>query len=132
MTTNNGNAPIHTIRDGSVSAKIWRNEVEAQPLPFYSVTFQRNYTDKATQQVRETHSFNNTDILKVQTLAPQAYRAVSKLRERDRSELQQDQNPNPQQEQPQQQGLSQQRDAVMKAAPQPQQQAPAPQREPEM
>ena len=53
MTTNNGNAPIHTIRDGAVSAKIWRNEVEAQPLPFYSVTFQRTYTDKATQQVRE-------------------------------------------------------------------------------
>ncbi|WP_321337325.1 hypothetical protein [uncultured Cohaesibacter sp.] len=130
MTINKGNAPIDTIRDGAVSAKIWRNEVESQPLPFYSVTFQRTYTDQATQQVRETHSFNRNEILKVQQLVPRAYEAVNKLRKRDRSELQQDQNPNPQQEQ--QQGLSQQRDAVMKAAPQPQQQAPAPQREPEM
>lgn len=145
----NGNAPIKTIRDGSVSAKIWRNEVEGQPLPFYSVVFQKTYTDQATQQVRETHSFNNTDILKVQALAPQAYQEVTQLRAHDRAQLEQDRNPQqaqqqtmaqpqPQQQvqyqQPQQQGgLSQQRDAVMNATPQNQQQrAPAPQREPEM
>ena len=139
----NGNAPIKRIAYGSVSAKVWRNEVEGQPLPFYSVTFQRTYTDKNTQEVRETHSFSDTDILKVQALVPRAYEHVTQLREHDRALLEQDRNLQqaPQQaqvqsqpqQQPQQQGLSQQRDAVMNAAPQPQQQqAPAPQREPEM
>ena len=139
MATQENKGPVHTIRDGAVSAKIWRNEVESQPMPFYSVTFQRTYTDEATQKVRETHSFSNTDILKVQQLAPQAYHAVSQFRTQDRAELQQDQAPRSYPEQGQgqgqpgqQNGLSQQRDAAMNAAPQSNGQSPQHQREPEI
>lgn len=131
MSQQENNGPVEVIRDGAISAKIWRNEVEAQPLPFYSVTFQRTYTDQATQEVRETHSFNGTDLLKVQQLAPEAYRTVSQLRARDRAELQQEQSP--QQDQAQMQySLSQQRDAAMNAVPRNQQHGPAPEREPEI
>lgn len=138
MSNQKNSSPIKVIRDGAVSAKIWRNEVESQPLPYYSVTFARTYTDQATQQVRETHSFNNTDILKVQQLAPQAYQEVTQLRNHDRAQLQQDQNPQQAQEQaqsqPQQTGLQQQRDAAMNATPQnqqEQQQSPERQWQPE-
>ncbi|WP_298983754.1 hypothetical protein [uncultured Roseibium sp.] len=138
MSETQNNAPVAVHRDGAISVKIWRNEMETQPLPFYSVTFQRTYTDNATNKPRETHSFNGTDILKVQQLASEAYRTVAHMRAQDRVHLQQDQNQQHALDvgQPQQQnGLSQQRDAVMNAVPQNQQQiqpqGPAPELEPE-
>lgn len=132
MTNQNANPPVATLRDGAISAKVWRNFAEGQALPFYSVTFQRTYTDPATEQPRETHSFGSTDILKVQQLASEAYRTVSHLRTQDRAELRHDQDPGFQPEEtyfePQatpQPGLELQRDAAMNAAPQQPSRGPA-------
>lgn len=127
--------PVATLRDGAVSAKVWRNYTR-EGEPFYSVTIQRTYTDAVTGQARETHSFQGTDILKVQQLAGEAYQAANRLREQDRAQAKEpsrdlgtllfDREQNGQsfevaQEHPEvqtpQQGLARQREAAMANAP---------------
>lgn len=99
--------PVETHRDGAVSAKIWRNHSN-EGEAFYSVTFQRTFTDPATQQPREAHSFQGTDILKVQQLASEAYQTVGRLREQDRIPSYEREQAEP--------NLAQQRDAAMQEA----------------
>ncbi|MBL4787391.1 MAG: hypothetical protein JKY49_18450 [Cohaesibacteraceae bacterium] len=115
MTTNTNNPPIETLRDGAVSAKIWRN-ITKKGNPAYSVTFQRTYTDPATKQISESRSFRGTDILKVPQLASEAYRSIGKMRQMDR-DLASQHDKSPTQDTDQcQLGLSQQRDAAMETA----------------
>lgn len=85
MTKEKKNPPIDTFRDGAVSAKVWRN-TSTDGDAFYSVTFQRVYTDAATGKVREASSFQGTDLLKVQRLASEAYRYVGRARAHDREQ----------------------------------------------
>lgn len=119
------NPPIETHRDGAVSAKVWRN-ITRDGNPSYSVTFQRTYTNPATNQIAESRSFGSTDILKVSQLASEAYRTIGQMRAMDKADR--SQNQAPQQEVAQapqpvqqpasapQQGLAQQRDAAMTEA----------------
>lgn len=124
MADTTNNPPIETHRDGAVSAKIWRN-ITKDGNPSYSVTFQRTYTDPATQRAAESRSFWSTDILKVQQLAEKSYQTIGKMREMDKSvrtqSAQQEMYPSEQQpaQKPTdvpQQGLVQQRDAAMENA----------------
>ncbi|MCI4663148.1 MAG: hypothetical protein MRY74_00360 [Neomegalonema sp.] len=85
MTENTNNPPVETHRDGAVSAKIWRNHTNEGDA-FYSVTFQRTYTDPQTEKPRESSSFQGTDLLKIQQLAGEAYKSVSHHRALDREE----------------------------------------------
>lgn len=127
MSEQSNNPLVETHRDGAVSAKVWRN-VSQEGKPFYSVTFQRTYTDPATNNVAESRTFQGTDILKVPQLAGDAYRTIGKMRELDRADRAQTKAP---QQQPvqqavaqPQQGLAQQRDAAMEHAEPNQNQAP--------
>lgn len=125
MSEQSNNPLVETHRDGAVSAKVWRN-ISQEGKPFYSVTFQRTYTDPATNKVAESRTFQGTDILKVPQLAGDAYRTIGKMRELDRADRAQTQAPQqnvePQQQPEKQavaqpeQGLAQQRDAVMENA----------------
>ncbi len=131
MSDKTNNPPIETHRDGSLSAKVWRNFTK-DGKPMYSVTLQRTYTNPKTQQIAESHSFGGTDILKIPHLASEAYRTIGKMRELDRSDPAQNQQqdvqqaqapqqgaaPQPVQQQtaPPQQGLAQQRDTAMSGA----------------
>lgn len=117
MSEQKTNPLIETHRDGAVSAKVWRN-LSQDGKPFYSVTFQRTYTDPSTNKVAESRTFQGTDILKVPQLAGDAYRTIGKMRELDRENHTQDRAPQQQSlaiAQPEQ-GLAQQRDAVMENA----------------
>ena len=83
MAQKDKNPPIQTHRDGAISAKVWRN-YSNEGEPFYSVTFQRTYTDPKTKEPRETNSFLGTDVLKVQQLAAEAYRTIGHERQLDK------------------------------------------------
>lgn len=85
MSENANNPPIETHRDGAVSAKVWRNYTK-EGEPFYSVTFQRTYTDPQTDKPRESASFQGTDLLKLQQLAAEAYRTIAHHRALDRDD----------------------------------------------
>ena len=42
QTAPNSNKPLHTIRNGTISASIWRQDTEKGPM--FNVTFQRMWT----------------------------------------------------------------------------------------
>lgn len=73
--------PEATLRDGSVKASIWRNEADSGA--FRSTTFARTYEDR-DGNVRDTHSFAGTDLLKVSELARQAYNKSRVLEREER------------------------------------------------
>lgn len=117
-------APIHTIRDGAVSLKIWEN-FSKEGRPFYNVTIGRTYTDKATGQARETTSLHTNDLDKLFYLSTEAKRIIGMVTERN-AEMKYTQaqgQPQVQQTPTQQslaQGLSAQRDAALANIPAPQ------------
>lgn len=123
MPTQTNNPPVETHRDGAVSAKVWRN-LNKDSEPYYAVTFQRTYTDPATNQIAESRSFGGTDILKIPGLADDAYRTIGQMRKMDKAERNQVQEQQQHQNQPplptvnehqgnNQQGLEAQRDIAM-------------------
>jgi hypothetical protein len=67
--------PIVTLRDGFISAAIWRNENDNGT--FFAVTFNRAYKDG--DKLQNTSSFSGTDLLKVARLAEQSYDAIRNL-----------------------------------------------------
>jgi hypothetical protein len=79
--TKQTNKPALTIRDGSISATIWRNESEKGS--FYSVTFGRTFKD-AKGDFRTSDSFSGTQLLRLARLADRAYEQSAALREQDK------------------------------------------------
>lgn len=76
--------PVATFRDSAVFSKVWRNWSK-DGEPFYSITFGRTYTDKATGKLKESQSFSPSDSLKLQVLAPKAYESAAQFRDLDKS-----------------------------------------------
>lgn len=74
--------PIDKIRDGALSAAIWKNQGEKSA--FYSVTFERTYTGD-DGQAKSTSSFSGSDLLKISFLATKAYDRIGQLRADDNS-----------------------------------------------
>jgi hypothetical protein len=69
--------PRDVLRDGNLKASIWRNEAERGP--FYSATLSRTYRDQEGE-LRDTHSFAGTELLRVSELARKAYDRTQELR----------------------------------------------------
>lgn len=78
------NRPYDTIRQGTVSASIWRNIRESDNQPFYKVTFQKSYKDKASGEWRETKSYDVNDLAKIRSLSDIAYNEIAHHQEQDR------------------------------------------------
>ncbi|WP_022694717.1 hypothetical protein [Ponticaulis koreensis] len=77
--------PIQTLRDGLISASIWKDTV-SDGSNRYSVTFSRSYLKDEAWHT--THSFSREEILKVSRLADLAYTWIkSQLRE-DKAQIQ--------------------------------------------
>ena len=66
----------HILRNGDVFAKVWRNKSK-NGYEYFTTTFGKIYTDRATGEVRETQSFQNADLLKIEQLADEAARDIS-------------------------------------------------------
>ena len=75
MSTENekpkGNKPIHEITDGPLKVAIWKNDGEHGPR--YSATCRRRYKDKATDEWKDTFSYNEDDLLPMRELFRDAY-----------------------------------------------------------
>ncbi|MEM6504052.1 MAG: hypothetical protein AAF711_01150 [Planctomycetota bacterium] len=75
-------APIQNLRDGPITAAIWRNERE-EGLPYYAVTLSRSYRDEDGQW-REARSFIGLDVLAAGKLLENAYERIRHFRDQDR------------------------------------------------
>ena len=85
MTMDN-NHPRDVLRDGSLKASIWRNET-ADKGPFYSASLARTYKDEASGELRDSHSFAGTELLRVAELARKAYDRTQELRREHRDQV---------------------------------------------
>lgn len=83
MQNQTPNTPIATLRDGAIKAAIWRNETENGAR--YSVEFSRSYKT-AEGEWRDSHSFSNSDLLRLSLLATRAYTEAAAYREQDQVE----------------------------------------------
>ena len=79
--TNRNNSPRDVLRDGNLKASIWRNDGEKGP--FYSVNLARTYRDEQGE-LRDSHSFAGSDLLRVSELARKTYDRTQELRREDR------------------------------------------------
>lgn len=77
------NGPRDVLRDGALKASIWRNEGEKGP--FYSTTLARTYKVEGTDELRDSHNFAGTELLRVSELARKAYDRTQELRREDRA-----------------------------------------------
>lgn len=72
----NANRPVDKLWDGGLKASIWRNEGERGA--FFSTTFARTYKDQ-DGELRDAHTFDSADLLKLSELARQAHHRVNDL-----------------------------------------------------
>ena len=79
--------PHKKLRDGAVSASIWKNETKDGKI-FYSVTYDRVYTDK-DEKIGNDNSFSGSNILKQQRLAGKAYDLIKQLEAQDKADAEQ-------------------------------------------
>jgi hypothetical protein len=114
MTEDKNNAPLETFRDGSVTIKLWRQDVENQT--YVNASIGKLYKDQQGAW-HETRSFNDSDLLKLQALIPEAHKQMKHHQEQLRGIVQEQPAPEPAPEQ--QQDMAAQRDAVMSKAQKP-------------
>ena len=69
QTAPNSNKPVHTIRNGTISASIWRQDTEKGPM--FNVTFQRGY--KEGEAWRNSTSFGRNNLLLLNLIAMRAF-----------------------------------------------------------
>jgi hypothetical protein len=97
--------PVATLKDGPISAKVWRN-VSSEGKTYYNTTFGRVFT-KANGEYGETRSFSPIDLLKIEKLASEAYRNVQWNRQQDKEAAKEAAEPV---------DMAQERDAAMQSA----------------
>ena len=74
--------PIETLRDGSLSATIWKNESEKGA--FFSVQLTRVYEDQHGN-LHDSNSFTGAELLRIANLATKAYELTSSLRREEKA-----------------------------------------------
>jgi len=70
--------PVSTVTLWPITAAIWRNK-NGSGEPFYNVTFERTYTDKAGEY-QNSASFAFNDLLLLAKVADRAHSEIYKLR----------------------------------------------------
>ena len=68
--------PEDTVRDGTIKGTIWRRE--GPKNDFFTTELARTYRDK-NGDLKDTHSFNKDDLLRVAEIARRAHNRVSAL-----------------------------------------------------
>ena len=84
--TQTQNKPAYTERYGNVKGVIWRNIGQEDSRPYYSVNYVRSYTDDAGNW-KDTHSFSETDNLKLGIVNDLVSKRIIALKAQDRQEL---------------------------------------------
>lgn len=73
------NAPIQQFRDGAATIKLWENKVGDKT--YVNASVGKLYKDKETDEWRESRSFNEQDLLKLQAMLPQVRQEMEKWQE---------------------------------------------------
>jgi hypothetical protein len=73
QTAKQNNKPVHTIRNSSISASIWRQDTEKGPM--FNVTFQRSY--KEGEEWKNSTSFGRNNLLLLSLLAMRAFEWIA-------------------------------------------------------
>lgn len=74
MTNEPSNKPLETLRDGVLKATIWANQTEKGT--FYNTNLSKLYEDR-NGQLKETTSYNSTELLRIAELARQAHTNIN-------------------------------------------------------
>lgn len=112
MTTHDKKqAPLHTMRDGAISIKLWEQNYEGKS--FVNATIGRTYQDKETGTYGESRSFGDVDLLKLHAMLPEARAELKRQQEYLREAEYGRETPK------QRRDLAAERDAVMSAAREP-------------
>jgi hypothetical protein len=111
MTEDRKNAPLESFRDGAVTIKLWEQQAEGKS--YVNASIGKLYKDQQGAW-HETRSFNDTDLLKLHALIPQAHQQMKHHQEQLRGVVQEQQIAEPAPEQ--QPDMAAQRDAVMSKA----------------
>jgi hypothetical protein len=114
MTEDRKNAPLESFRDGAVTIKLWEQQAEGKS--YVNASIGKLYKDQQGGW-HETRSFNDSDLLKLQALIPQAHQQMKHHQEQLRGVVHEQQIAEPAPEQ--QQEMAAQRDAVMSKAQKP-------------
>lgn len=69
-------APEDTVRDGNIKGTIWRRE--GQNYDFFTTDLAKTYKDK-DGNLKDTHSFNKDDLLRVAEVARRSHNRVAAL-----------------------------------------------------
>lgn len=83
MNTQTTNKPVQTLRDGSLSAKIWRNPTDKGFR--YSVNLSRVYTDEQGN-LKDSDRFSGSELLRIARLAQIAYDEILIHRMQDKEQ----------------------------------------------
>ena len=73
QTAQISNKPVHTLRNGPISASIWRQDTEKGPM--FNVTFQRSY--KEADEWKHSTSFGRNNLLLLSLMAMRAFEWIA-------------------------------------------------------
>jgi hypothetical protein len=73
QTARSNNKPVHTLRHGSISASVWRQDTDKGPM--FNVTFQRSY--KQGDAWKNSASFGRNNLLLLSLLAMRAFEWIA-------------------------------------------------------
>ena len=72
--------PVDTLRDGALKATIWRRESDTKD--YFTTSFAKTYSDKEGN-LKDGHSFGQSDLLGVAELARLAHQRTAELKRED-------------------------------------------------
>ncbi len=72
------NTPEVKFRAGPISATVWKNtgEYEGKPSEYRTVSFERNYKDKKTDEWKTTNSLRTMDLPKAVVVLNKAFEHI--------------------------------------------------------
>lgn len=118
MNAPTNNRPLQIFREGAVNIKIWRQE-KRDGTPYVNLSVGRSYKDERSGAWKDSRSFGDLDLLKLQALIPEAREELKKWQEYFRMQ-EQEHGPESEQESPPEKqparDMTAERDAALQAA----------------
>lgn len=111
MSKQKNDPPLDTLRDGSVNIKLWRKESQRGPFPTASIG--NTYKDPESGEFKDSRSFSDTDLLKLEKMLPEAHKEMTLWKEHFRAQEREAQHSNVEAEP---QTMAQKRDAAFAKA----------------
>lgn len=77
-----GHKPVYVARAGTVTASVWKNKTKDEDKEYYSITIQKQYKEKDSDDWKESKTFFVDDLPKLKLVLDSCYQyCVLKIRE---------------------------------------------------